>query len=188
MHTITPTPFFLSSILVLTLLPTGAVALRIETIPNASSSSRSSSSSVIQTTGRASGHRAVLRTKRLEWSKRATGNRSLVSSSSSAPVGTFGYQPYKDGVLSKGQESLLYFYGPWSRNSQGMNDVLKKWADDRLFVLPLYRVDFDNAKDLRATYGVKYVNSYVHVNGKGTLLKLIRDPQEAAVKALLYND
>lgn len=185
--------FLSSSVFVLTLLPTATMALRIETISNAISSSSSTStslsagSSVVKTTGRASNHRAVLRAKRLEWSERAAGKRPLPSSSS-APIGTFGYQPYKDGVLGKGQSAILYFYAPWSRNCQGVDELLTQWAKDRLFVLPMFRVDYDTARTLRATYGVKYVNSYVQVDGNGTLLRLLKSPQEAAVKAMLYND
>ncbi|MFA6038791.1 MAG: thioredoxin family protein [Candidatus Peribacteraceae bacterium] len=178
----------LSAALVLTLLaPAAGSARRIETLSNASSSS-STASSVVKTTGRGSSHRALLRAKRLEWKERAEGNRPLPSSSSSAKSGSFLFAPYTDGVLDEGQSALLFFCGTWSRQCQGMDKLLEEWSEARKFVVPVYRVDYDTAKALRAQYGVRYVNSYAHVDGKGTLIRLYRNPPEATVKHIAYDE
>ena len=130
--------------------------------------------------------RALLRQKRLEWRLRGSGTLLRSSSSSSLPTGSFRYDMFKDGVLGNGQEALLYFYTPRSRICQGYDKILKKWSNARLFTVPLYRVEYEERTDLKTRFGVRNSNSFVHVNGKGELIKYHKTMFEAAVRNIVY--
>ncbi|MEK7217881.1 MAG: thioredoxin family protein [Patescibacteria group bacterium] len=177
-----------TTVLVTLLAPSAGSARRIDSLPGASSSSSSSTSGAVKTTGRQTSHRAVLRAKRLEWKERAEGKRPLPSSSSSAKAGSYVYAPFAEGVLGRGESALLYFCSNWSRQCQGLDTILEEWSEARKFVIPVYHVEYDTSRELRTTYGVKHVNTYAHVDGKGKLIRLYRNPPEAAVRHIAYDE
>ncbi len=151
-------------------------------------SQKSSSSSSTSSTTKAPRQRALLRQKQQEWKDRAEGKSSSKSSSSSAAAGAYHYEGFRDDFLGNGQQALLYFYAPWSRQCQGYDKIMKGWSNEKAFKTPLYRVEYDDRLDLRTKFGVKHANSFLLVNGKGEKVEYFDTLFEAKVKSIVYQD
>jgi hypothetical protein len=174
-----------SLLLALTII-TPAFALRFPEAQQTGSSVGSSSSSLKRSD-------MTFRTLRLrmrrEWKDRENGKISSQSSSSSSVAeGTFEYKDMPAESIGNGQKALLYFYAPWSRTCLGVDKLLKNLSSERHFVLPLYRLDYDSEISLKKKFGVKYVNSFVHIDEKGNMIKLYESPHESQLKLLLYGN
>jgi thiol-disulfide isomerase/thioredoxin len=162
-------------------------ALSLQDFPQAAAAS-SSSIAATSTMKGMSQHRALQRTMRQQWADRAAGKYSRPSSSSSSlPTGTYTYLPFGENVIGNGP-AFLYFYADWHVPSRANDKKFVQWSKDKKFIIPFYKVDYDEETLLRKRYNVIHANTFVLIDAKGNKVRLVETPYEATLKNILYGE
>lgn len=94
------------------------------------------------------------------------------------------YAPYAAAVLGDGKPKVLFFHASWCPVCAKNDMTVKAWYPAKSS-LPLYKVDYDTATSLRATYGVLVQDTFVKIDGAGRKIAMINDPTIAVLKEFL---
>ena len=122
-----------------------------------------------------------------------TGNQEKPSLSANALLGTrfegeyeaAGYLPFSPGLLGNGESAVLFFHASWCPFCRAHDETLQAWYAGDAPGIPVYRVDYDTAKDLRQRYSVTQQDSFVLIDGDGVGVKTLVSPSDAQLRALV---
>lgn len=92
---------------------------------------------------------------------------------------------FSEGVLRDSKAKVLFFYASWCPVCQRADKDLQALFSTETFGIPLYKVNFDTEKTLRAKYGVTYQHTFVLVDGEGNMISKIETPDLEKIKTLL---
>lgn len=96
------------------------------------------------------------------------------------------YAAYHDGVIGNGQTSVLFFHAAWCPVCKSADTKLRAWfADPANAFLPVYKVDYDAAAELKRRYGVTYQHTFIKIDGQGNMLSREEGPSDSELRALL---
>ena len=88
-------------------------------------------------------------------------------------------------VLADGKTKVLFFHASWCPICKTANQTLTSWYVHGEGMLTVYKINYDTEKSLEQKYGVTYQHTFVKVDGKGNLIKLMTGPSDDELKALL---
>lgn len=108
-----------------------------------------------------------------------TKSKSVVPKASAAE-----YKDFSGGVIGNGEESALFFYATWCGSCKKEDKNLKSWYPSQNMI-PVYKVDYDSNLELRKKYGVTYQHTFVKIDGRGNVIKVISGPSSDSLKSLL---
>lgn len=94
------------------------------------------------------------------------------------------YKDFGGGVIGNGEESVLFFHATWCPSCVKEDKNLKSWYPSQ-DMLPVYKVDYDANLDLRKKYGVNMQHTFVRIDGRGNVVKVVPGPSSDALKSLL---
>ena len=95
------------------------------------------------------------------------------------------YAKYSDGVIGKGQMSILFFHASWCPSCKKADADLKEIYGTGGATVSTYKVDYDTQKDLKEKYGITSQHTFVVINGEGDAVKLIVGPTIDQIKTLV---
>jgi thiol-disulfide isomerase/thioredoxin len=97
------------------------------------------------------------------------------------------YSLYSEGVLTNGETKVIFFHAEWCPNCRENDTNLVTWYNEaNTYSRSVYRVDYDTATALKAQFGVTSQDTFVVVDGDGTVVDgPYTFPTEEQLKALL---
>ncbi|HCI04242.1 MAG: thioredoxin family protein [Candidatus Peribacteraceae bacterium] len=94
------------------------------------------------------------------------------------------YKDFSGGVIGNGEESVLFFRATWCPSCVKEDKNLKSLYPSQ-DMLPIYKVDYDSNMDLRKRFGVNMQHTFVRLDKKGNVVKVLPGPTSDALKSLL---
>ncbi|MDP7247864.1 MAG: thioredoxin family protein [Candidatus Peribacteraceae bacterium] len=94
------------------------------------------------------------------------------------------YKDFSGGVIGNGEESVLFFHATWCSTCVKEDKNLRSWYPSQ-DMLPLYKIDYDSNTDLRKKYGVNMQHTFVKIDKKGNVVKVLPGPTPDALKSFL---
>ena len=95
------------------------------------------------------------------------------------------YAVYSDEVIGNGKESVLFFHASWCPKCKANDGKLTSWYNSQEFGRSIYKIEFDDAGDLREKYGVTSQDTFILIDGDGNEISRAQFPSESALRDLL---
>ncbi len=95
------------------------------------------------------------------------------------------YGTYTSGVIGNGQKSVLFFHAGWCPYCKAHDTYLTDLYGSEEVPLNTYKIDYDSSLDLRKQFGITSQDTFVLIDGNGSVLKQLTFPSNTAVEELL---
>lgn len=98
------------------------------------------------------------------------------------------YKDYEDGVIGNGIGSVLFFHAAWCPYCIKNDQRLTGWFADpgpSFPVYSVYKVDYDDSKDLRSQFGVTTQDTFILIDRDGNEERKLTFPNESSLYELL---
>ncbi|TSC58200.1 MAG: hypothetical protein Greene041619_760 [Candidatus Peregrinibacteria bacterium Greene0416_19] len=92
---------------------------------------------------------------------------------------------FSSSVLTDGKSKILFFAAAWCPKCRAHDVTLARWYQTESFPVSVYKIDYDAASALKATYGVVQQHTFVKVDGQGKLIKSVSFPTDEGLMAFL---
>ncbi len=88
-------------------------------------------------------------------------------------------------VLTDGKTKVLFFHAAWCPTCKAANQTLTSWYKDGAEFLNVYKINYDNEKQLKQKYSVTYQHTFVKIDGEGNVIQSVQGPSDEELKDLL---
>jgi thiol-disulfide isomerase/thioredoxin len=100
-------------------------------------------------------------------------------------VDAFSNIEIANAAIGDGKPVALFFYASWCGYCQTKDALLKKMYEEGSFTVSIYRVNYDEADDLKTTYGITAQDAVVLIDGEGNALQTVMGATEDDLRAML---
>ncbi len=88
-------------------------------------------------------------------------------------------------AVKSGKPVLLFFSAPWCGFCQAKDALLKRLYGENAYAISTYKVDYDTAAQLKATYGVTAQDTVVLVDAEGKAIATIAGATQSQIEAVI---
>jgi len=103
----------------------------------------------------------------------------------SAYVDSTGDVAIAGAAIGNGDPALLFFYAVWCGYCQAKDATLTTMYEQSAFTRSTYKIDFDTASNLKATYGIATQDTVVLVDGAGEAIETVTGATQEDLRRLL---
>ena len=94
------------------------------------------------------------------------------------------YADYRNGIIGNGEESVLFFHASWCPECKKADGSLQSWYPSN-DLIPVYKVDYDTETALKSRFGIVQQHTFVRLDGRGNVVKVVIGPSDSALRSLL---
>lgn len=93
-----------------------------------------------------------------------------------------------NAIIGNGDKSLIFFYASWCGFCQAKDVVLESLYSENSYAISTYKVNYDDADDLKARYEVATQDTVVLIDGEGNAEQMLSGATEEDLDMILSSE